>query len=68
VYQVDTPGFINFLVILSSGLLPKPKGIINQALGTILSAFEDINQMEVIRVRWEEIKRFFESEIKELGT
>jgi len=37
--------------------LPEPKGIISKALGTILSAFEDVNQMEVVRVRWEQIKR-----------
>jgi len=46
-----------FLGILSSNWLPNPKNIITKALGTILSAFEDINQMEVIKVRWEEIKR-----------
>ena len=36
---------------------PKPKILINKALGTILSAFEDVNQMEVIKVRWEQIKK-----------
>lgn len=41
----------------NSILLPKPKDIISKALGTILSTFEDINQMEVIKVRWEEIKK-----------
>jgi len=37
--------------------LANPKGIINKALGTILTAFEDVNQMEVIKVRWEQIKK-----------
>lgn len=31
--------------------LPKPKDIIAKALGTILTAFEDVNQMEVVKVR-----------------
>lgn len=41
----------------SGNWLPKPKILIDKALGTILSAFEDINQMEVIKVRWGEIKK-----------
>ena len=41
----------------SSTDLPKPKNIIAKALGIILTAFEDINQMEVIKVKWEEIKK-----------
>lgn len=43
--------------ILSANWLPDPKDIIDKALGTILTAFEDANQMEVIKVRWEQIKK-----------
>jgi len=50
-YSTNLISWLNFF------MLPKPKDIISKVLGTILTAFEDVNQMEVIKVRWEEIKK-----------
>jgi len=37
-------------------MLPNPKININDSIGTIISTFEDLMQMELMKVRLEEIK------------
>jgi DNA invertase Pin-like site-specific DNA recombinase len=40
----------------SSTMLPSPK-IINQAISKILASFDDVVQVELMKTRWEEIKK-----------
>ena len=44
------------LGIISSNWLPDPK-IIIKSVDRIIKAFENVIQTELVRVRWEEIKR-----------
>jgi hypothetical protein len=42
--------------ILNSNWLPSPE-IINKAINNIILAFDDLVQVELVKVRWEEIEK-----------
>ena len=44
------------LVRLRNGLLPSPE-ILRDCISAIIQAFENVGEMEVLKIRWEEIKR-----------